>query len=73
MTLTDLINETDYAAQRGVSLRTVQRERAQRIGPPFIKLGRVIYYRPAASNLGCWRRNRRSPVPRGGPRDGVVP
>jgi hypothetical protein len=26
----------------------VQRERAQRIGPPFIKLGRKIYYRPAA-------------------------
>jgi len=48
MTITDLITEADYAAQRGVSVRTVQRERAQRIGPPFIKLGRVIYYRPAA-------------------------
>lgn len=48
MTITDLITESDYAAQRGVSVRTVQRERAQRIGPPFIKLGRVIYYRPAA-------------------------
>jgi len=48
MTITDLITEADYAAQRGVSVRTVQRERAQRLGPPFIKLGRVIYYRPAA-------------------------
>ena len=48
MTLQDLITENDYAAARGVSLRTVQRERAQRIGPPFIRLGRVIYYRPAA-------------------------
>jgi hypothetical protein len=48
MKLSDLIPETDYAAQRGVSLRTVQRERAQRIGPPFIKLGRTIFYRPAA-------------------------
>lgn len=48
MTISDLITETDYAAQRGVSLRTVQRERAQRIGPPYIKLGRNIYYRPAA-------------------------
>ncbi|QIE42326.1 helix-turn-helix domain-containing protein [Rhodobacteraceae bacterium SC52] len=48
MTLQDLITESNYAAQRGVSVRTVQRERAQRIGPPFIKLGRVIYYRPAA-------------------------
>lgn len=48
MTISDLIAEAEYAAQRGVSLRTVQRERAQRIGPPFIKLGRQIFYRPAA-------------------------
>ena len=48
MTIQDLLEESDYAAERGVSLRTVQRERAQRIGPPFIKLGRTIYYRPAA-------------------------
>ena len=48
MSIADLIAETEYAAQRGVSLRTVQRERAQRMGPPFIKLGRTIYYRPAA-------------------------
>ncbi len=47
-TINDLISEADYAAARGVSLRTVQRERAQRIGPPFIKLGRAIYYRPAS-------------------------
>jgi hypothetical protein len=33
---------------RGVSVRTVQRERALRLGPPFIKLGRSIFYRPAA-------------------------
>lgn len=48
MTIQDLIPEADYAAARGVSVRTVQRERAQRIGPPFIKLSRMIYYRPAA-------------------------
>jgi len=48
MTIQDLITEADYAAERRVSLRTVQRERAQRIGPPFIKLGRNIYYRPVA-------------------------
>lgn len=48
MTINDLLEETEYAAQRGVSLRTAQRERAQRLGPPFIKLGRKIYYRPAA-------------------------
>lgn len=48
MTIKDLLTEADYAQARGVSLRTVQRERAQRVGPPFIKLGRNIYYRPAA-------------------------
>jgi len=48
MTISDLISESDYAAARSVSVRTVQRERAQGIGPPFIKLGRNIYYRPAA-------------------------
>nr|WP_309502351.1 helix-turn-helix domain-containing protein [uncultured Roseovarius sp.] len=48
MTIQNLIPEADYAAARGVSVRTVQRERAQRIGPPFIKLGRAVFYRPAA-------------------------
>jgi hypothetical protein len=48
MTFCDLISETDYAEQRGVSIRSVQRERAQRVGPPFIKVGRKVYYRPAA-------------------------
>ena len=48
MTIQDLISEADYAAARRVSVRTVQRERAQRIGPPYIKLGRNIFYRPAA-------------------------
>ncbi len=51
MTIQDLISETEYAAARGVSLRTVQRERAQRVGPPFIQLGRKIYYRPAAIEM----------------------
>lgn len=48
MTIQDLISEADYAAARGVSVRTVQRERALRVGPPFIKLGRNVFYRPAA-------------------------
>jgi len=48
MNIQDLITEANYAVARSVSVRTVQRERAQRLGPPFIKLGRVIYYRPAA-------------------------
>ena len=48
MIIQDLIPETEYAAARGVCVRTIQRERAQRIGPPFIRLGRKVYYRPEA-------------------------
>ena len=48
MTINDLISEAEYATQRGVSKRTAQRERALRVGPPFIKLGKSVYYRPAA-------------------------
>lgn len=48
MTLLDLIPEKEYAAARGVCIRTVQRERALRKGPAFVKLGRKIYYRKAA-------------------------
>lgn len=40
--------EAEYAEWRGCSVRTIQRERSQRIGPPFIKLGSKIYYRVAA-------------------------
>lgn len=38
-------SEEEYAAQRGVSLRTVQRERARGIGAPFTPQGRRILYR----------------------------
>lgn len=46
--ISELLSEADYAALRGVSIRTIQRERALRSGPPFIKLGKSIFYRPAA-------------------------
>mgnify|MGYP005850646185 CR=1 FL=1 len=53
MTHQDLIPESEYASDiRGVSLRTIQRERAMRVGPPFIKLGRNVYYRRAA--IDAW-------------------
>jgi hypothetical protein len=52
MTIKDLITEASYADMRAVSVRTIQRERALRIGPPFIRLGRSIYYRPAA--IDAW-------------------
>ena len=48
MTLTELLTEAEYAKHRGVSIRTIQRERALRAGAPFIKLGKSIFYRPGA-------------------------
>ena len=62
MTLTELIDEKEYAEQRGVSVRTIQRERSLRIGPPFIKLGRTIYYRPEA--IDAWLRSKEQVQPR---------
>ena len=66
MTIQDLIPETEFAKQRGVSVRTVQRERAQRVGPPFIRLGRKIYYRPAA--IEAWLLDQEQAQPRAGGR-----
>lgn len=48
MTFHDLLTEAEYAELRGVSTRTIKRERAARRGPPFIKLGRKVFYRRAA-------------------------
>ena len=48
MTLNELLSEAEYDAKRGVSVRTIQRERALRAGPAFIKIGRRVFYRPAA-------------------------
>lgn len=52
MTLKELMTEPEYAALRGVSVRTIQRERALRTGPPFIKLGKSVFYRP--ESVDAW-------------------
>ena len=52
MKLSDLISEADYAELRGVCVRTIQRERALRSGPPYIKLGRRIFYK--LSSIDQW-------------------
>ena len=62
MIIEDLISEENYAAARGVSLRTVQRERAQRTGPAFIKLGRRIFYRHEA--IKTWLLTKEQAQPR---------
>ena len=44
----ELWPEEQYADWRQVSLRTIQRERARREGPAFIKLVKRIFYRTSA-------------------------
>ena len=44
----ELISEPEWAGLRKCSRRTVQRERSKRIGPPYIKLGKKIFYRVTA-------------------------
>lgn len=43
--LDGFISEEEYAARRGVSLRTCQRDRQLRQSPPFVVIGRRVYYR----------------------------
>ena len=43
--LQDFISEADYAARRGVSLRTCQRDRQLRQAPPYVRFGKRVYYR----------------------------
>lgn len=62
MTINDLITEAEYAAQRAVSVRTIQRERAMRVGPAFIKIGKKIFYRPEA--ISDWLLSKEQAQPR---------
>ena len=41
------IGEHEYARQRGVSVRTVQKERQLGQAPPFVVLGKRVLYRRA--------------------------
>lgn len=43
--LQGFITEENYAYQRGVTVRTCQRDRQLRRAPPYIQLGRQIFYR----------------------------
>lgn len=42
------ISEAEYAARRGVSVRTCQRDRQLRQAPPFVLFGRQVLYRTEA-------------------------
>ena len=63
--LEGFISEEDYAARRGVSLRTCQRDRQLRQSPPYVVIGRQVYYRIEAVRAWLLARERsgeRKPV-----------
>lgn len=46
--LEGFVSEEAYAARRGVSIRTCQRDRQLRQSPPYVVIGRQVYYRVEA-------------------------
>jgi predicted metal-dependent hydrolase len=55
------ISEQEYARQRGVSLRTCQRDRALRKSPPHCVLGKQVYYRISAVRAWLLQQERSFP------------
>lgn len=47
-----LITETRAADILDISIRTLQSWRTRRTGPPFVRVGRAVRYRP--SHLSLW-------------------
>lgn len=62
--LDDKITEDRLAFELGRNIRTLQMWRAQRTGPPFIRLGRQILYRRAA--VEQWLESLEQEQPRAG-------
>jgi predicted DNA-binding transcriptional regulator YafY len=54
--LDGFLTEREFARQRGVSLRTCQRDRARRCGPPYVVIGRQVYYRIASTRAWLEKR-----------------
>ena len=61
--LAGFITEQEYAQQRGVSLRTCQRDRALRKSPPFCIVGKQVFYRVAAVRAWLLQQERSFEVP----------
>jgi hypothetical protein len=68
--LEGFVSEAAYAARRGVTLRTCQRDRQLRQSPPYVVIGRRVYYRVEAVRdwlIARERSGERQPAaPRGG-------
>lgn len=64
----DLLTEQAYAQMTGRNVRSIQRERARREGPPFIRIGRRVFYRKAAIADWLLAREQAQPRAKGGAR-----
>ena len=51
-----LWTEEQCAEQRSCSVSTLQKERVRGDGPPFVKMGRLVRYRP--EDVQVWIANR---------------
>lgn len=65
-----LVTEEEYARQRGVSMRTCQRDRQLRQAPPHIVLGKQVYYRIEAIRDWLLQQERRPERKASAPRAG---
>ena len=57
------ISETDLAKQLNRSARTLQRLAARRLGPPRIKVGRLVFYKVDSVRAGSRSRSSRARRP----------
>lgn len=64
------ISEEVYAARRRVSLRTCQRDRQLRQSPPYVVIGRRIYYRVEAVRVWLLTREQHAECKPSAPRVG---
>jgi hypothetical protein len=62
--LQNFVDESEYARIRKVSVRTCQRDRHLRVSPPFVKLGRRVFYRLEAIQAWLLRHERSAPETR---------
>lgn len=56
--LEGFLSEREYASQRGVTIRTCQRDRALRQSPPYVVIGKRVYYRIEAVRNWLLKRER---------------
>lgn len=56
------LSEEQYASFRGLSLRSTRNERARGAGPPFVRVGRKVFY--PVSGLRAWMKARQVHVGR---------